>query len=334
MSKKVRMSDIGQALGVSTVTVSNALAGKDGVSEAMRQKILKLASEMGYQGKESSRAERGGETVGILVAERFLAQGQSFYLSLYERVLANLSQRNLFGILEPVLWEDEEACTVPRLVQNSRVQALILIGNMDTRYLEMIQQLELPVVQLDAYDARSRLDTVISDGYYGMYRMTDYLIQRGHREIAYLGRIEATSSIADRYFGYCRALQESNISLRPEWVIPDRDEYGTFRFSLPEQMPTAFVCNCDAVAYTLVQMLKEQGYQVPEDVSVVAFDDYLFSNLSSPKITTYAVDMDGMARASVKQLLARWAEPGREREFRVVTGYLRVKDSVRMINRT
>lgn len=331
MEKKVRMADIAKRLGVSTVTVSKALAGKDGVSEPVRMKIKETASEMGYQGKPAAHEPSTGETVGVLIHERFLSKDQSFYLSLYERVVASLARYDMYGLLESVLWEDEESLIQPRLVQSGRVQSLIIVGTMSAGYLDFIRRLGLPVVQLDAYDAHGTLDTVISDGYYGMYRMTNYLIQRGHRNIAFLGSVGATSSITDRYFGYCRALQESGIQLRTDWVLPDRDDRGNFKMDLPRELPTAFACNCDAAAYHLMRLLSANGLRVPEDVSVVSFDDFIYSDLSSPTITTYAVDMDGMARASVEQLRARIADPERELEFRVVTGFLREKESVRRV---
>lgn len=329
MEKKVRMADIAKHLGVSTVTVSKALAGKDGVSESVRLKIKQTASEMGYQGKQAAHEVSVGETVGVLIHERFLSKDQSFYLSLYERVVASLAKYDMFGLLESVLWEDEENLVQPRLVQSGRVKSLIVVGSMSTDYLDFIRRMGLPAVELDAYDAHSDLDTVISDGYYGMYRMTNYLIQRGHRNIAYLGSVGATSSITDRYFGYCRALQESGIQLRTDWVLPDRDDRGNFQMDLPAELPTAFVCNCDAAAYHLLRLLNTKGLRVPADVSVVSFDDFVFSDLSDPKITTYAVDMDGMARASVEQLRARIVDSERDIEFRVVTGFLREKESVK-----
>ena len=331
MEKKVRMADIAKRLGVSTVTVSKALAGKDGVSEPVRMKIKETASEMGYQGKPAAHEPSTGETVGVLIHERFLSKDQSFYLSLYERVVASLARYDMYGLLESVLWEDEESLIQPRLVQSGRVQSLIIVGTMSAGYLDFIRRLGLPVVQLDAYDAHGTLDTVISDGYYGMYRMTNYLIQQGHRDIAYLGRVGATSSITDRYFGYCRALQENGIPVRQEWSISDRDEHGYFEMKLPVEMPTAFACNCDAAAYHLSRLLTSRGYRIPGDISIVSFDDDIFSNLAEPRITTYAVDMDGMARASVEQLRARALDPGRELEFKVITGFLREKESVRSL---
>ncbi len=330
MAKKVKMADIAQKLGVSTVTVSKALAGKDGVSEAVREKILTLALEMGYQPKAPATAqEHSGATVGVLISERFLRPNESFYWTMYERVLDKLAARGMYGMIERITLKDEKERTVPMLVQGGRVQAIIVIGSFTLDYLQMLRQLDLPVMQMDNYNPHSGLDTVVSDGYYGMYIMTDYLLQKGHRDIAYVGRVGATSSITDRYFGYCRALQENGIPLREDWVLSDRDDDGNWQFSIPEEMPTAFVCNCDAVAYHLIRMLTERGVQVPADVSVVCFDDYLFSELASPKVTCYGVDVDGMAQTGVDQLCRRWRSPDAEILFQVVTGHLVEKESVK-----
>ena len=332
MAKKVKMADIAQRLGVSTVTVSKALAGKDGVSEAVREKILAAAEEMGYQAKPAAPEEGGGEMVGVLISERFLRPNESFYWTVYERVLDKLGARGMFGMIERVSLADEAEGTAPRLVQSGRVQALIVIGTLAPDYLRMLRRLGLPVVQMDDYNPRSGLDTVVSAGYYGMYIMTDYLLQRGHRDIAYLGRVGATSSITDRYFGYCRALQENGIPVRGDWVLPDRDDDGNWQLSIPAEMPTAFVCNCDAVAYHLIRLLTERGVRVPEEVSVVCFDDYLFSELAQPKVTCYGVDVDGMAQAGVEQLCRRWRDPEADVLFQVVAGHLVEKESVKRIS--
>ncbi len=332
MQKKVRMSDIAQSVGVSTVTVSKALSGKEGVSDAVREKILKVAMEMGYQIKSDTKKPTDGVSVGILVFDCFVKVNSSFYWSLYERLLAHLRAHNMFGILEVVNKDDVRTLSTPLLVQSERVQALILMGTMDKDYLHMIQQNNLPTVQLDSCDVRFNWDAVISDGYYGMYIMTDYLIRKGHREIAYLGRVGRTGSITDRYFGYSRALMENGIPLRQEWVISDRDDLGYSQITLPERIPTAFVCNCDVVAYNLILLLNERGLQVPEDVSVVGFDNYCFPELQDFRITTYAVDMDNMAKASIEQLVQRFTSPHDRKQLQIIAGYLVEKSSVHSLS--
>jgi len=324
------MADIGKALGVSAVTVSRALAGKDGVSGAMRESILKKAAELGYQLKPSQLVHPDGETVGILISARFIGRGHSFYWDMYERVLEILNEHDMFGIMEPVKLADESAVNLPRLARTGRVQGILLIGQFEPTYQQALFMTGLPMVQLDAYFANTQLDAVISDSYYGMYTMTDYLLRRGHRRIAYVGLVGATSSITDRYFGYCRALQEWGISVREDWVLPDRKEHERFLIPLPEDMPTAFVCNSDWVASKLLERLWERGLQVPEDISIVGFDGFSPSHLS-PALTTYAVDMDKIARAGLELLQERVAEPDRKPELRIIPGHLLEGESVKTI---
>lgn len=329
MGAKITMSDIAKALGVSTVTVSRALAGKDGVGETMRESILRAAEDMGYQPKpQAVSPPAGGGTVGILLSCRFIGKGHTFYWTLYERVLESLSESDAFGILEPVKLVEESEAVLPRLVRSGRVQSLLLIGQLEPRYRQALAAAGLPMVQLDAYAAGSRLDTVISDGYYGMYAMTDYLLRRGHRKIAYVGSVGATSSITDRYYGYCRALLEWGVSVREDWIIQDRKDQERVVLRIPEDLPTAFVCNCDSVAQKLMERLREEGFRVPEDVSVVGFDGFAPSPISPP-LTTYAIDIEGMARASVGQLMDRLANPDHPPELRIVSGHLVEGESVR-----
>lgn len=330
MGTKVTMADIAHTLGVSTVTVSRALAGKDGVGDAMREDILRLAADMGYQSKPPAKLQPEGETVGILISCRFIGKGQSFYWSMYERVLERLSEYDAFGILEPLKEEDESRGELPRLVRNGRVQSLLVIGHLEQRCQQALMTTGLPMVQIDEYTAGSSLDSVISDGYYGMYAITDYILRRGHRRLAYVGSVGATSSITDRYFGYCRAMQEWGLPVRQDWVLPDRKGGEVFDVPIPEDLPSAFACSSDWVAQRLIQQLNQRGVRVPEDVSVVGFDGFAPSPLS-PELTTYAVDMEGMAAAGVAQLMERLADPGKPRELRIVPGHIQEGGSVRTV---
>lgn len=332
MAKAVRMSDIAERLHVSIVTVSKALAGKDGVSEELRQEILQLAEEMGYQSKKFKPAATGKTyTLGIVTSYRYIEKGQSFYWNLYERILFYLAQTGHIGILEVVTDSAEQERQIPRLVQEERVDGVIVMGNFSKSYREMLAETGIPLVVLDAFDARYHRDSVISDGYYGMYTMVDYLLQMGHRNIMFVGSVNATSSITDRYYGYCRAMREAGVSVTEDYVLPDRDAEGKVTISLEhlKKMPSAFACNCDITAYTLLNAQKEQGVRVPEDVSVVGFDDYILAGLAVPPLTTYAVDVDHMAKVSAQQLIRRIQKPDADVRRIVVSGKLVIRESVK-----
>ncbi len=334
MAKSVRMSDIAEKLQVSTVTVSKALAGKEGVSEELRIKIQQLAEQMGYRKKVGkSDAASGCCNIGVIISGQYIEKGHSFYWTLYERILYHLSMIGCLGILEIVPTSSDQKMPLPRIAQDGRVDGIILMGSFPDRFRSELTNSGVPFVILDSFHAKYKQDSVISDGYYGMYTVVQHLLQMGHRRIMFVGTVGATASITDRYYGYCRAMMEAGIPVTDDMVLPDRDENGSIILELDSirQLPTAFACNCDNTAYKLLTCLKERNIRVPQDISVTGFDNFIVSELSTPGITTYGVDVDTMAKESVAQLLRRLKTPDVPTQHLIVSGSLMLRDSVQRI---
>ena len=136
---------------------------------------------------------------------------------------------------------------------------------------------------MDFYDDVIAGDSVQSDNVSGSFQITEHLLQSGCRKIAFVGSVRATSSIMDRYLGYCRALLQAGIEPRADWRLEDRDADGSWiPLCLPKEMPDGFVCNCDEVAFNLVEKLKKEGYRIPEDIAVTGYDDHRFSTICTP----------------------------------------------------
>ena len=334
MAKSVKMSDIADKVGVSTVTVSKALSGQKGVSENMRARIIKLANEMGYVPPAShhSADSDSGYNIGVLINEMFLGKYASFYWQMYQEVTTRASSKGCFVMLEVVKGEEEKSKVIPKLLTEKKIDGLIVIGCMAHDYLLALRETGIPTLYLDFYDD-TECDSVISNGYYGTYKLTEYLHKLGHHDIAFVGTVEATESIADRYWGYRKSMRANGIDIPDEWLIPDRnsitgDLNRTMKWNLPDPMPTAFVCNCDLTASYLIRNLESRGYKVPEDISVVGFDNFLFPGLSDIGITTYEVDMHEMANKSVKRMIQLIEAPNdRAPMMTVVEGRLIVKES-------
>ncbi len=333
MQKKVTMKDIARAMGVSTVTVSKALSGKDGVSEEVRAQIKSLSQEMGYQYSPLDNKNPSevviDSNIGILVADRFFSNN-AFYSNLYKIVVLKAADAGFTSILEIVSEEAEQDCVMPQILNLCKVDGIIFLGQMSHAYIDNIMKTAIPYVFLDFYDEYALTNAIVSDSVYGTYLLTNHLIELGHKSICFIGNIKSTSSILDRYLGYCRSLLEHNMSLRADWLISDRDERGHFNeLELPPEMPDAFVCNCDEVAYILMEKLKVAGYHIPEDVSLVGFDDHLYSMLCVPPLTTFRVDVEAMGAAAVTTIIRKIRKkrciPGRV----VIGGQLVVRDSTR-----
>ncbi len=337
MAKAVKLADIAKQMGVSTVTVSKALSGQKGVSEDVRQKIKQLADELGY--KRPSEAfreisEKKSLNIGVLIPEQHLDKYDSFYLQLYKQLTVKAVAKECFTLMEPVTQEMVSQKGLPKLIQEQKVDGIIVIGWIEESYLSFLSEnVGVPLLFLDFSDEHLNVDSVISDSFYGAYYLTNYLFEMGHEKIAYVGTLLSTSSITDRYLGYMKSILEHGQQPRKEWQIDDR-HISTAKIDadlmvFPEDMPTAFVCNCDLTASVLIKKLQENGYRVPEDVSVVGYDNFLFPGLCDIPITTYEVDTKEMARRAISILVKNICGESYRKGVFIVEGHLVVKESVR-----
>lgn len=337
MSKAVKLADIAEKLNVSTVTVSKALSGQKGVSDEMREKIKELAKELGYQPPAKVKLPKDGKgyNIGVVISERYLDQQESFYWKMYQEVATGAVSRECFTMLEILSHQGEQEMIMPKLLSEDKADGLIIIGLLKEDYLAMIREnIKVPMVCLDFYDRRHECDAVITDNYYGMYKLTNYLFEMGHTKIGYVGTLLYTGSITDRYFGYCKALLEHGQKVREDWVLEDRNRETGYReegfaFRFPKEMPTAFACNCDITAGVLTEALREKGYRVPEDISIVGYDNYLSPGVCSLGITTYEVDIKEMAHKALRKLIRRMTGQVSRQGILIVEGRILLKESVK-----
>ncbi len=334
--KNVTMKDVADKLSISTVTVSKALSDKDGVSDELRDKNKNIAEEMGYRYNSLPKGMKEGKSynIGIMIADRFIRDdGDAFYLKMYQSVVKALSKVNYYGIMEIISSDSERKLTIPNILSDNKVDGVIILGQMSINYVSLIKNTTMPLVLLDFYDELLDVDSIISDSFYGSYKVTNHLFSQGHRDIGFVGNIFSTSSILDRYLGYYKALISNGLVFREDWILEDRSEDGEYiDFNLPEQMPTAFVCNNDGVAYLFINKLNKLGYNVPTEISVVGFDNDIFASISSPKLTTVEVDIDMMAETAVDAIIRKISGDKHSIGRKVISGKLIIRDSVAKVD--
>ncbi len=336
MKNNVTMRDIADKIGVSSVTVSKALNDKEGVSEELKQKIKDLAEEMGYRFNTVAKSMKEGYSynIGIVIPERFIGEDQSFYLKFYQYITKMLEDYNYYGILQMLTEEDEKNLNLPRIYYENKVDGFIILGQISTEYIDLLTENGIPKVFLDFYTDHSEIDSIITDNFYAVYELTNYLIKSGHKDIAFVGNIHSTSSIQDRFLGYYKSLLEHKLTLKNDFIISDRDERGSYiDLTIPESLPTAFVCNCDQVAFNLINKLQGLGVSVPEDCSVVGFDNDIYSTLSNPALTTVQVDIEEMAKVAVKFIIGKIKNIDKSYGRVLVKGKIVHRDSVKSLYR-
>ncbi len=331
MAKDVTMRDIAKELGISTVSVSKALTDKEGVSSEMRAVIKEKAEKMGYRYSATKSGKDGKSyNIGVLVEEQFIEiHTSAFYFKMYQSIVIQLSKGGYSAMLEVLTGDVLQSGALPAILSENKVDGVITLGKIKEEYLEKIRETQIPLVYLDYYDDHLEIPSVTTDNLYGSYLLTDYLAQQGHERIAFVGGIMATPSIMDRYLGYMKALLSHNLTPEADYIINDRSEGGKYiDLRLPAHMPTAFVCNCDDIAYVLMEQLKSKGYRIPEDISVVGFDNSTFAIYANPKITTIEVDLDSMTEEACSILIRMIKGEMDIKGRRIVSGKLIMRDSV------
>jgi LacI family transcriptional regulator len=303
LSKRVTMQDVADLVGVSKVTVSKALRDSKDISESMLEKIKAAALQLGYVYNVTGKMLRNNLTysIGIITSENYFGVDDFFYVDLYKSIsnyLEEIHYTSMFYILDAA---NGKNLTIPSMLAEKKVDGVIILGQLSKDYVCKITALNMPIVFLDFYFDRFDIDSVNTDNFFSAYELTNMLIDEGHRKIAFVGNLNLTSSIQDRFLGYYKALLEYRIPLRKDWIISDRtDESEWIEIALPKDMPTAFVCNCDKTAQKLIKELQKKGTRVPLDCSVTGFDDSIHAVQVIPHISTVRVDIDEMARMTVK----------------------------------
>lgn len=342
MAKAVKLSDIAAKIGVSTVTVSKALSGQKGMSDELRERIVALADEMGYvkrvTGKEKETETGKSFNLGVIVAERYIVEKQSFYWNIYQEISQRAIKKRCFAMIEIVEYSQENECIMPMLLSEKKVDGLIVMGAFSKKYMESVVKWtkDFPVLYFDTTTGDESGDYVVSNNLYGGYNMTNYLLDRGHDKIGFVGTRLMTPSIDDRFFGYIKALMERGIMYREDWIIDDRDRvYGKMdydkQFVLPKEVPTAFFCNCDKAASLIIKKLEEAGYSVPEDVSVVGFDNFEYDQEADVGITTYEINVSEMAKRAVHIMLHKMQNASYSAGVFSIQGKIIERESVKKI---
>jgi LacI family transcriptional regulator len=335
--KKVRLSDIAEKLKISTVTVSKALSNKEGVGDDLRKQIKDIAEEMGYKVKKTGPNVKNGKitgNIGVLIPNKFFSKDISFYWYLFNHLSTELLNRDYYTIMELLSNEDEANLVLPRTINDKKIDGLIILGQTSAEYIKTIHANFNNFILLDFYTNEMDLDCVSNDDYYCSYMLTSHVISQGHKKLRFVGNFNATTSIRDRYMGFQKAMLENNFETGLKDIIDDRDSNGNaIEFKLPlDDMPTAFICNCDLTAANLIDKLTSLGYKVPEDISVTGFDNYLSPNRTSIPLTTVYIKPQDVANVAADLIIKKLNNEPYIHGRHLVSGSLILRDSLKALN--
>jgi LacI family transcriptional regulator len=338
--KKATLADIAQDSGVSVATVSLVLRNKPGVSENTRQRVYDSARALGYIHTVSNQAQarRQPQDIGLIIKVRpdDLPSTNSFYAPVLAGIEA-VCRHNRINLMYSNLPVDlgNNPLEIPRTLLEQHVDGALMVGMfLNDEIVQILLSKKLPVLLVDAYADNDYFDSVVTDNFAGAYQTVTHLIEAGHRQIAIVGsQPEAYPSIQERREGYLRALADN-----------DLEPYFADCYLYPEKVPQAvtdllnshpdvtalFACN-DTVAIAAIQKAQELGRHVPDDLSVVGFDNIELAQHVAPPLTTMRVDMMGMGRLAAQLLMNRYEFPEAGRVRTIICPRLVSRASVKVL---
>lgn len=307
-----QMADIARVAGVSESTVSRALADSPLISEKTRKHIQQLAASAGYVVNPVARSLRAGQTQVIAVAiplvhERTQHLSDPFMMTMLALLADALGDRG-YNMLLTKIAEHEDGW-VRRLQQQGRADGVILIGqSFEHAAINEAARAGLAVVAWGTQLKAQHYASVGTDNRLGGRMATEHLIAHGRRQIAFLGD-ERPPEVAHRFEGYKAALREQGLRRQPALHVRspfDAHEAWLASRALIElgQPFDAIVAASDVIAMSAIRALSEAGRRVPQDVSVVGYDDILLAQYAHPPLTTVRQDFAEGARALVDRVIA------------------------------
>lgn len=329
MEKKVTLQQIADELGTSKVTVSRALNGKPGISDSLRKSILACAETFGYTVQTGSTAS--AKALVFLVPQRFFLEFDRFYTVIYFH-LSRLCQAQGITLTSTVISQEEEqtGCLPVQMLRNV-YDGVFIAGDSNTALLQAVAALNVPMVFIDFNKQGTDGGHILADNYALSFDITRYLIKRGHRRIGFVGDYLANQNICDRYMGYLKALLLSGLTHDPQADIVNNDARTglyTLNFTMPQKTPTAFVCTCDTAAFYLYEKLKMMELRIPDDVSVVSFDNTEICENMIPRLTSMEIDKKDFAVLAFQQMNKQLNNPLTANRRLFVASRLVERDSV------
>lgn len=305
---KVSIKRISEITGFSQATVSNALNNKKGVNSETARKILETARNCGYQAQRKVEGIRfviyksGGQVVADTPFFSTLIEGvesQSREAG-FEVKLLNLDRR-----------QPDYDSQLQSLLVDSSYAVLLLATEMTEEDIRPFQQCAAPLVVLDAWFDHPVFDSVLISNTDSASQATRYLIRCGHRKIGYLRSKIRIQNFKYREIGWMRALQGANLEADPSFTFslaPTMEGAHLDMSALLAEhpaLPTAFFADNDIIALGAMKALAENGIQIPQDVSVIGFDDLPFCRISTPMLTSIQVNKEEMGRMAVRRLVEK-----------------------------
>ncbi|UJL45094.1 catabolite control protein A [Virgibacillus sp. NKC19-16] len=302
----ITIYDVAREANVSMATVSRVVNGNPNVKPTTRKKVLNTIEELGYRPNAVARglASKKTTTVGAIIPDissiffAELARGIEDIATMYKynMILSNSDQN-----------KDKELQLINTMLEKQVDGILFMGGNITEEHVQQFQSSSVPVVLAATYDKSEVIPSVNIDYQEAAYEATKFLIDNGNEHPAFISGQADTQINQQKYNGYMRALEESPVSINENLIIKGEYTYDSgieaaqVLLSLQEK-PTAIFVASDEMALGVIHGAQDKGYNVPEDLEVVGFDNTRLASMVRPTLSTIVQPMYDIGAVAMRLL--------------------------------
>jgi LacI family repressor for deo operon, udp, cdd, tsx, nupC, and nupG len=306
--KTPTIQDVARQARVSAATVSRVLSNPDRVAEATRLRVKEAVRATGYTMNQAARSLRLKSARTVLMAVPNI--GNPFYSTILDAVIRAAAARNFSVLVASRLGDDPNRWLSDYLHSNRADGLLLFHGGLDTGTLHNLGTPDAPLPLVASYDELpdEQINSVITDNRQAARRAVQHLVALGHRRIAHVIGPSRNGSSNERMLGYYDGMQEAGLAIVPEYLVQGnytmRDGVvAAEHYARLRQRPTAVFAGNDEMAIGLISRLTSLGIRVPQDMSVMGFDDIPFADFLSPSLTTMRQPRDQIGRIATTALI-------------------------------
>ncbi|MDQ0230764.1 LacI family DNA-binding transcriptional regulator [Metabacillus malikii] len=292
----VTIKDVAKKANVAPSTVSRVIANSPRISEKTKKRVREVMEELGYYPNFQARslAAKSTQSIGVIMPNSAYHAFQNPFFPEVLRGISKNAHANKYGIYLSTGSTSEEIYTeVASMVQGRRVDGVILLySRINDKTMKFLQEMDFPFTVVGRpFQNEERITYVDNDNIFITKEVTNYLIDLGHRNIAFVGGSAEFVVTLDRLNGYKLALNEAGIRFNKEYMvheefIKDNGKEAIKSLMELESPPTALVTQDDLIAYEMISHLEDMKIRVPEDMSIVSFNNLMLSEHSKPPLTS------------------------------------------------
>ena len=311
--KRVSIKDVAKEAGVSASTVSYVLNSTptETISPETTKRVMEAVRNLGYVPNLNARSlsSRRSNLIGVLIPQTEPGKELMFSNPFYGELLSSIeytARQHGYHLLLSGTKEDQDYRSI---AQNRGVDGVIIVGTYPGENLNALKKLDVPIVLVDSYIKDEAFHTIGIEDKEGARMATRYLIAKGHRRIAFIsGSIRENGVNIKRFQGYRDAMLEAGLAIDDQAVYSGAVDYeygmaAAREFLSRGKRQTAAFVTADVITMGLIKGLKQQRVRVPEDLSIVSFDDVYLAQMAYPALTTVHQDIGEKGKQAVQLIL-------------------------------